>query len=236
MQSWYQYDPDKHGHSKSAAEYVKDVKTDPIVLVDGLTKNWRLPGWRCCWVVGPEDLIEAISQSGSFLDGGANHPLQLAAIPLLSAEHVQKDRLALQECFKAKRDYVLGRLDEMGLHVKHPPHATFYIWLDLSSLPEPLNQGLVFFEECLKEKVIVVPGLSFDVNPANRRSLSSSPCARFVRLSFGPKMEKLKLGLDGIARVIERSKDPAGLEAMNKDLKPSAHPDSVEGSHGKQAA
>ena len=70
-------------------------------------------------------LIEAISQSGSFLDGGANHPLQVAAIPLLSAEHVQKDRLALQECFKAKRDYVLDRLDEMGLHVKHPPHATF---------------------------------------------------------------------------------------------------------------
>ena len=64
-----------------------------------------------------------------------------------------------------------------------------------------------------------MPGLSFDVNPANRRSLSSSPCARFVRLSFGPKMEKLKLGLDGIARVIERSKDPAGLEAMNKDVR-----------------
>ena len=99
-------------------------------------------------------------------------------------------------------------------------------------------------------QVIVVPGLSFDVNPGHRRSLADSPCARFVRLSFGPKMEKLKLGLDGIARVIARSKDPAQLEAMNKDvrpprdaakadtaqLKPSAHPDSLEGSHGKQAA
>lgn len=95
-----------------------------------------------------------------------------------------------------------------------------------------------------------MPGLSFDVNPSNRRSLDSSPCARFVRLSFGPKMEKLKLGLDGIARVLARSRDPAQLEAMNKDvraprdaaradavqLKPSAHPDSIEGSHGHQAA
>ena len=29
------------------------------------------------------------------------------------------------------------------------------IWLDLSQLPSPLNSGLVFFEELLKEKVIV---------------------------------------------------------------------------------
>lgn len=35
----------------------------------------------------------------------------------------------------------------MGLKVKVEPEATFYIWLDLSELPEPLNSGLTFFEE-----------------------------------------------------------------------------------------
>lgn len=43
-----------------------------------------------------------------------------------------------------------------------PPSSTFYIWLDLSTLPSPLNSGLVFFEEALKEKTIVVPGLFFE--------------------------------------------------------------------------
>lgn len=47
---------------------------DAVIIVDGLTKNWRLPGWRVCWVLGPKNLITALSQSGSFLDGGANHP------------------------------------------------------------------------------------------------------------------------------------------------------------------
>lgn len=51
-----------------------DVNEDPVVLIDGLTKNFRLPGWRVCWVVGPKNLISALSQSGSFLDGGASHP------------------------------------------------------------------------------------------------------------------------------------------------------------------
>ena len=35
----------------------------------------------------------------------------------------------------------------MGLPVSIPPVATFYIWLDVSSLPAPLNNGLSFFEE-----------------------------------------------------------------------------------------
>ena len=38
----------------------------------------------------------------------------------------------------------------MGLKVPVPPTATFYIWLDLSKLDAPLNNGLTFFEELLK--------------------------------------------------------------------------------------
>ncbi|MGH7981066.1 MAG: aminotransferase class I/II-fold pyridoxal phosphate-dependent enzyme, partial [Limisphaerales bacterium] len=30
----------------SAAEFVEDVEQDPVIVVDGLTKNWRYPGWR----------------------------------------------------------------------------------------------------------------------------------------------------------------------------------------------
>src|SRR5690606_27473975 len=35
----------------SAAEFVEDVERDPVVLFDGLTKNWRYPGWRVTWTV-----------------------------------------------------------------------------------------------------------------------------------------------------------------------------------------
>lgn len=30
--------------------FVENVNEDPIVIVNGLTKCWRLPGWRICWV------------------------------------------------------------------------------------------------------------------------------------------------------------------------------------------
>lgn len=86
----------------------------------------------------------------------APHPLQAAAIPLIDPARFDGDRIALQTLFRNKRDYVLKRLRDMGFVIKNPPTATFYLWLDLSSLPKPLNSGLVFFEEALKEKVIVV--------------------------------------------------------------------------------
>ncbi len=116
----------------------------------------RLPGWRVCWVIGPKSLVSAISQSGSFLDGGASHVMQMAALPLLNYERVQQDKRSLQIAFRAKRDHVLERLAKMGLGVKIPPQATFYIWLDLSGLEEPINNGLVGEDgQCSRRDVLI---------------------------------------------------------------------------------
>ena len=116
---------------------------------------------------------------------------------MLDPIRVHQDRIALQKHFKAKRDHVLQRLDALGLTSHSAPSSTFYIWLDLSALPPPLNNGLTFFEELLKEKTIVVPGIFFDINPAHRRNLFHSPCHAFVRLSFGPPVEDLDRGALG---------------------------------------
>ncbi|KAF8798126.1 PLP-dependent transferase [Phlegmacium glaucopus] len=220
--SWYIYPENSHDYGKSisSAAYVEDVNDDAVVIIDGLTKNWRLPGWRVCWVVGPKNLVTALSQSGSFLDGGANHPLQLAAIPLLDPLHI-----ALQKHFKAKRDHVLARLHSLHLDVDIPPSSTFYIWLNLEKLPAPINNGLTFFEELLKEQTIVIPGIFFDINPSHRRNLFHSPCHHFVRLSFGPPMEDLDKGLDAIDRVLKRARK-SGMKEFGQGYKVSVEGDS----------
>ena len=52
----------------------------------------------------------------------------------------------------------------------------------------------------------------FDLNPARRRDLFDSPCHHFVRLSYGPKMETLEKGLDGIERILKRYEQSTQLE------------------------
>ena len=74
---------------------------------------------------------------------------------MLEPDKVLNEMKALQRHFKSKRDYVLGRLEELDFKIKHIPDSTFYIWLDLSGLPEAIADGLSFFQACLEEKVIV---------------------------------------------------------------------------------
>lgn len=204
--SHYIYTNDKAKKPKmvSATEFVEDVERDPIIIVDGLTKNWRYPGWRISWTLGPKTVIEAIASAGSFLDGGANHPFQNAALPLLDPQNAEAETLAIQKHFAKKRQFVLSRLKKLGITADAAPAGAFYVWANLSKLPAPLDDGMNFFRECLKEKVIVVPGVFFDVNPGNRRSLMRFK--NYCRVSFGPEIEKLELGLAGMERVIAKFK------------------------------
>ncbi|HEY1717318.1 MAG TPA: pyridoxal phosphate-dependent aminotransferase [Verrucomicrobiae bacterium] len=188
----------------SAAEFVDDVDQDPVVVVDGLTKNWRYPGWRISWTLGPKAVIEAIASAGSFLDGGANHPFQNAALPLLDPKNAAAETLAIQKHFGKKRALLLSRLKKLGISADAAPAGAFYVWANLAKLPPPLDDGMNFFRECLKEKVIVVPGVFFDVNPGNRRT--HARYKNYCRISFGPEIEKLELGLDAFGRVIAKFK------------------------------
>lgn len=109
---------------------------------------------RVAWIVGPKEFIKAIGSCGSYLDGGTNVPFQEAAVSMLEPNKVRHEMKALQTHFRTKRNYVIGRLLDMGFKINHVPDSTFYIWLDLSNLPIEINDGLNFFYQCLQEKVI----------------------------------------------------------------------------------
>ncbi|HEX4516561.1 MAG TPA: pyridoxal phosphate-dependent aminotransferase, partial [Polyangiaceae bacterium] len=180
---------------ESAARYVEDVDHDPVLIFDGLTKNWRYPGWRVTWALGPKKVIEALTSAGSFLDGGGSKPLQRAAIPLMSEEHVTKETWAIHEAFREKRDLLLSRLERLGVRIDRVPDGTFYVWGNVSQLPKPISDGMSFFRAALDEKVITVPGEFFDVNPGKRRSARASRFRDYVRFSFGPSKSTLEKAL-----------------------------------------
>jgi hypothetical protein len=190
----------------SAARYVDDVDHDPVVLFDGFTKNWRYPGWRCTWIVGPRAVIEAASSTGSFLDGGGNKPLQRAAVPLLTPEVVYGETRAIRTAFLRKRTILLEGLAAAGVRFDLPPEGTFYCWGDISGLPPTLNEGMAFFKAALKERVICVPGEFFDINPGKRRSGRPSRFRQYVRFSFGPEETAITEGVRRIAEMVRKEK------------------------------
>ncbi|MSQ84912.1 MAG: pyridoxal phosphate-dependent aminotransferase [Myxococcales bacterium] len=190
------------GPALSAARYVEDVDRDPVLVVDGLTKNWRYPGWRLAWTLGPKNVINRVISAGSFLDGGPSHPLQCAAVPLLTQDNADREARAIQITFAVKRQLMQERLRAMGMHVEPPPMGAFYCFASLEHLPPEIADGHAFFRAALQQNVIVVPGEFFDVNPGKRRSHIPSRMRQFVRLSFGPDLATVRMGLDRLEAVV----------------------------------
>jgi len=187
---------------ESAARYVEDVNRDPVVIFDGLTKNWRYPGWRVTWTLAPAKVIEAVSSAGSFLDGGGSRPLQRAAIPLLSDEIVEKETLATHAAFRDKREKMIARLERLGIRADRAPDGTFYVWGNLAGLPAPIQDGMEFFRAALERKVITVPGEFFDVNPGKRRSRRASRFRSYTRFSFGAPQAQIDTALSRLEELV----------------------------------
>jgi aspartate/methionine/tyrosine aminotransferase len=202
--SHYIWRPDlvAKGGMASAAAYIQDVDRDPVVLLDGLTKNWRYPGWRVTWALAPRQVIEGMTSAGSFLDGGGSRPLQRAAIDLVTLDYARQEAAAIASEFGRKRQRLLTGLRDLGFVVDLPPEGTFYVWASAEHLPPAIADGMSFFRAALNKKVIAVPGEFFGVDPGRRRGRRASRFRNHVRFSFGPSMEVIDTALQRIGELI----------------------------------
>jgi aspartate/methionine/tyrosine aminotransferase len=190
----------------SAAAFVDDVERDPVVIFDGLTKNWRYPGWRVTWTLGPSRVIEALASAGSFLDGGGSRPLQRAALEVLTADHARREADAIRKAFGVKKTRLVDGLRTLGVKLEREPEGTFYVWGNLEALPPPLDTGEGLFRAALAEKVIVVPGAFFDVDPGQRRVGRSKRFRHHARFSFGPSESVINAALGRLGDLVGRAR------------------------------
>jgi aspartate/methionine/tyrosine aminotransferase len=190
----------------SAAPFVEDVERDPVILIDGLTKSFRYPGWRVGWALGPSAMIETMARTASSIDGGPSRIAQrAAALAALEAEQADGETQALRVAFAKKRNLMVARLESMGIRFGRKPQSTFYGWASLAGLPAPLDDAHAFFRRALEHKVMTVPGEFFDVNPGKRRR-GVSPYRQWMRFSFGPPIDNLAMGLDRLEKMIREAR------------------------------
>jgi N-succinyldiaminopimelate aminotransferase len=158
----------------SAAAHIEDIEQDPVVIIDGLTKCFRYPGWRVGWVVAPRHIIQALTAAGSFVDGGPCRPMQRGAIEVLKPARADQEVAAVRRAFAEKCRITVERLSALGVHFPAQPRGTFYAWGDVSKLPPPLNDGLSFMHEAFKHQVLTVPGEFFPRQPSKPGSPASA--------------------------------------------------------------
>ena len=187
----------------SGAAFVDDVEHDPVILIDGLTKSFRYPGWRVGWAIGPSAMMETLARTASSIDGGPSRIAQRAALTALEPVYADQETTALRTVFAAKRNLMVERLERMGVRFAKRSESTFYCWGSLEALPAPFDDAMTFFRRALEHKVMTVPGQFFDVNPGKRRR-GPSPYRQWMRFSFGPPKANVEMGLDRLEAMLKR--------------------------------
>ncbi|SVA65298.1 uncharacterized protein METZ01_LOCUS118152 [marine metagenome] len=188
----------------SVVPFVGNVDRDPILIVDGLGKGWRYPGWRLSWIVGPVKLIEAVNKVARYLDGGTSVPAQRLAVKALEESRTEQERSKGLEVFTEKRAILTEKFETFGMKFVEEPCGTFYVWADIRGLPKGLNNADKFFRRGLEEKLISIPGRYFNIKPGNKTA-AAKQLKNWVRFSFAPSMTSLSMGVETLGAMIEDS-------------------------------
>ena len=129
---------------------------EKMFLISGLSKSHSMTGWRIGFILASEALIDTTVKINAFNILCAAVPSQYAAIEALTGS---KDApLPMRDSYKERRDYIYGRLVEMGIDV-HKPNGAFYIFPSIKQFGMTSHE---FATRLLKEAgVCVVPGSVF---------------------------------------------------------------------------
>ena len=163
------------------------------ITCSSLSKTYSMTGWRLGYLIGPERVIEAAKKVHDFLTVGAAAPLQEAAVTGLKfgPEYYEW----LKDLYTEKRDYLCGRLEQMGLpHTT--PQGSYFVLVNISGfLERPEFSGWTDLEFCewmiKKYGVAAVPGSSFFKEPVNN----------YIRLHFSRGKETLKMAADRLEKM-----------------------------------
>lgn len=158
-----------------------------VILLNGFSKAWAMTGYRLGFVAGPEDLVDAMMKIHQY--GIMSAPTLAQAAGVEAMEHGDKDVAKMRREYKRRRDFLVPALNDLGLNTFMPAGA-FYVFPDVRATGLSSEE---FAMRLLKEYgVACVPGEAFGA------------CGNgFVRMSYATSLEKIKLAVERIGRMIK---------------------------------
>ena len=163
---------------------------DAIISINSFSKYFHMTGWRLGWMVVPEALVPVVERLAQNLFICASTIAQHAALACFEAESIAEYERRRAE-FKARRDYFIPALNQLGLSVPVMPDGAFYAWADCSQVCSKLgikDSWDFAFEVMQRAHVAITPG----------RDFGTAQTAQFVRFSTASSMAQLQ---ESVARL-----------------------------------
>lgn len=165
-----------------------DGMRERTILINSLSKEFCMTGWRVGYVLGPSEVITAMTKLQENVAACAPLPSQYAAIEALSGKGDYSG--AMVEVFRRRRDVLTAGIQSIAGLECTAPEATFYLMVDISGTG--MNSEEFAFELLRKEHVALVPGITY-----------GKCCDRYVRIAFTVEEDIIKEGVARIRRFVE---------------------------------
>jgi aspartate aminotransferase len=159
---------------------------DKTIVTNSFSKTYAMTGWRIGFTLAEKEYITPMLRVHQYAAGCLNTPTQEAAYTALrSDQHCVEEMVT---AYKKRRDYVVKRLNDLGLRTILP-RGTFYCYANIHATGMDCSAFSTYVLE--KARVVVVPGTAF-----------GHTSDEFVRISFATSIEKIREALDRIENVI----------------------------------
>jgi aspartate/methionine/tyrosine aminotransferase len=132
--------------------------TGEVIVINSFSKYFHMTGWRLGWLAAPVQLMNGIERLAQNIFLAPPTPAQFAALAAFS-EETQKILEARRLELKARRDYLLPALRELGFGLAVAPAGAFYLYADVSRFTD---DSFAFAEQMLEAVgVAITPGVDF---------------------------------------------------------------------------
>ena len=139
--------------------------SDQVFVINSFSKYFNMTGWRLGWMVVPEGYLRAFEKLSQNIYLSSPTPSQHAAVAAFEPETIAILEARRAE-FKARRDYLLPALRELGFRIPVVPQGAFYIYADCSTL---CDDSFAFARDLLESAgVAITPGADFGTNAADK--------------------------------------------------------------------
>ena len=167
---------------------------EDIVSINSFSKYFNMTGWRLGWMVLPSAMVPVVERLAQNLFICPSTIAQHAALACFAPESLALYEQRRAE-FKARRDFFIPALRELGFGVPVMPDGAFYAWADGSALFPKLGVDNSWdFAYALMDKahLAITPG----------RDFGSSDTARYVRFSTANSMAQLHEAVARLRRLL----------------------------------
>lgn len=158
------------------------------ILINSLSKEFCMTGWRIGYVLAPKDLVGVMTKLQENVCACAPLPSQYAAIEALSGkDHYSKEMV---DIFTRRRNILVEGINRIPKLSCQAPEATFYLMVNIAQTGMHSEEFAIALLK--SQHVAVVPGITYGKN-----------CDNYIRMAFTLDEAKIKEGITRISTFIK---------------------------------